>query len=215
MDQKLLFAADYKRQVFSFSELCRRFGISRKTGYKWIGRFEEGGFDALNDRSRRPHSCPHQTEPAFVEAIIETRKRHPTWGAKKILAILGRHFPNDNWPARSTVCDILKRNDLVPKRRKRPRQGHPGRPDTQMTEPNKIWTADFKGHFRTCDGVYCHPLTIADGFSRYLIRCHALTSTAHNGAAAVFKTAFKLGRFHERELVIEDALGRKERRRKV
>ncbi len=190
MDQKLLFAADYKRQVFSFSELCRRFGISRKTGYKWISRFEEGGFDALNDRSRRPHSCPHQTEPAFVEAIIETRKRHPTWGAKKILAILRRHFPNDNWPARSTVCDILKRNDLVPKRRKRPRQGHPGRPDTQMTEPNKIWTADFKGHFRTCDGVYCHPLTIADGFSRYLIRCHALTSTAHNGAAAVFKTAF-------------------------
>ena len=191
MDQKLMFVADYKRQVFSFAELCRRFGISRKTGYKWAHRFDEGGLDALCDRSRQPLSCPHRTDPAVVEAIIAVRKRHPTWGAKKILAILQRRFIHDNWPARSTVCYVLKRNGLVPHRRKRRSQGHPGRPDTQMTEPNRIWTADYKGHFRTRDGVYCYPLTIADGFSRYLIRCHALTSTAHNGAAAVFKTAFK------------------------
>ncbi len=191
MDQKLMFVSDYKRQVFSFAELCRRFRISRKTRYKWVRRFEENGPDALNNRSRRPRHCPHQTEPDAVDAILETRSRHPTWGAKKILAILQRRFSHDNWPARSTVCDILKRNGLVPPRRKRSRQGHPGRPDTPMCAPNEIWTADFKGPFRTRNGVYCYPLTIADGFSRYLIRYQALTSTAHDTAAAVFKTAFK------------------------
>ncbi len=126
MDQKLMFVSDYKRQVFSFTELCRRFGISRKTGYKWIRRFEEGGLGALNDRTRRPHCCPHQTEPAAVEAILETRRRHPTWGAKKILAILQRRFPHDNWPARSTACDILKRNNLGAATQKAPSTGAPG-----------------------------------------------------------------------------------------
>ena len=111
MDQKLMFVSDYKRQVFSFAELCRRFGISRKTGYKWVRRFEENGPSALDHRSRRPHHCPHKTKPDAVDAILEIRRRHPTWGAKKLLAVLQRRFPQDNWPARSTVCDILKRNE--------------------------------------------------------------------------------------------------------
>ncbi len=191
MNQKLLFIADYKRKVFSFAELCRRFGISRKTGYKWIKRFEQGGVLALEDRIRRPKSCPHQIDSEVVEAIINARKRHPSWGAKKLLTILQRQDSHCNWPARSTVCDILKRNNLVPKKRRRPSQGHPGRPDTRMDEPNKTWTADFKGQFKTRDGIYCYPLTIADGCSRYLIKCQGLHSTAHVRSKEVFKAAFR------------------------
>ena len=191
MDQKLLFIADYKRQVFSFAELCRRFGVSRKTGYKWARRFDEGGVSALDDRSRRPHSCPHKTPQPLVDAIIQARKRHPTWGAKKLLVILQRRFPEHNWPARSTIQDILKQSGLVKKTRRRPSQGHPGRPETHMDDPNSTWTADFKGQFRTRDGHYCYPLTIADGCSRFLIRCKALSSTAHDGSRTVFNAAFR------------------------
>ena len=126
MDQKLLFIADYKRQVFTFAELCRRFGVSRKTGYKWAHRFDEGGVSALNDRPRHPHNCPHKTPQPLVDAIIEARRRHPSWGAKKLLVILQRRFPEHNWPARSTIQDILKQNGLVKKTRRRPSQG-PGR----------------------------------------------------------------------------------------
>lgn len=191
MDQKLLFIADYKRQVFTFAELCRRFGVSRKTGYKWARRFDEGGVSALNDRSCRPCSCPHKTSQQLVDAIIEARKRHPSWGAKKLLVILQRRFPEHNWPARSTIQDILKRNGLVKKTRRRPSQGHPGRPETHMDDPNSTWTADFKGQFRTRDGRYCYPLTIADGCSRFLIRCQALYSTAHDRSQTVFEAAFR------------------------
>ncbi len=191
MDQKTQFIADYRRGLFSLAELCRRFGISRKTGYKWIERYETLGVTGLSDRSRRPNSCPHETEPKIVEAILCARRRHPTWGAKKLIVLLKRKKLTWNWPARSTVCDILSRHDLIPKKRRRRRLGHPGRPTTLMTEPNEIWTADFKGEFRTLDGIYCYPLTVADGFSRCLLACHGLLSTAHEGAKPVFKRLFQ------------------------
>ena len=191
MDQKTQFIADYQRGLFSLAELCRRFGISRKTGYKWIERYETLGVSGLTDRSRRPDSCPHETEPKIVEAILCARRRHPTWGAKKLIVLLKRKKPTWSWPARSTVCDILNRHDLIPKKRRRRSQGHPGRPTTPMTEPNEIWTADFKGEFRTLDGIYCYPLTVADGFSRCLLACHGLFSTAHAGAKPVFRRLFQ------------------------
>ena len=191
MDQKTQFIADYQRGLFSLAELCRRFGISRKTGYKWIERYETIGVTGLADRSRRPNSCPHKTETEVVEAILNARKRHPTWGAKKLIVLLNRKKPTWSWPARSTVCDILSRHDLIPKKRRRRPQGHPGRPTTPMTEPNEIWTADFKGEFRTLDGIYCYPLTVADGFSRCLLACHGLLSTAHEGAKPVFRRLFQ------------------------
>jgi transposase InsO family protein len=191
MDQKTQLIADYRRGLFSLAELCRRFGISRKTGYKWIERYETLGVSGLTDRSRRPDSCPHETEPEIVEAILNARRRHPTWGAKKLIVLLNRKKPTWSWPARSTVCDILSRHDLIPKKRRRRSQGHPGRPTTPMTEPNEIWTADFKGEFRTLDGIYCYPLTVADGFSRCLLACHGLLSTAHEGAKPVFRRLFQ------------------------
>lgn len=191
MDQKTQFIADYRRGLYSLAELCRRFGISRKTGYKWIERYKTLGVSGLTDRSRRPDSCPHETEPKIVEAILCARRRHPTWGAKKLIVLLNRKKPTWSWPARSTVCDILSRHDLIPKKRRRRPQGHPGRPTTPMTEPNEVWTADFKGEFRTLDGIYCYPLTVADGFSRCLLACHGLLSTAHEGSKPVFRHLFQ------------------------
>jgi len=178
MDQRRLFINDHRHSVFPFTELCARYGISRKTGYKWIARFEGGGYPALADNSRRPRSCAHQTPTATEAAILDVRRRHPLLGAKKLLKLCRRRQPKWTWPARSTTCSILKRNGLIPEVRHRRQPGHPGRPMKPMNAPNEIWTADFKGEFKTLDGLYCYPLTIADGFSRYLFDCRALLSPA-------------------------------------
>lgn len=191
MDQRIEFIADFLRHLVPVSELCERFGISRKTAYKWAARYQAHGLEGLNDRSRRPHSCPHAIPTAIVQALLEARHRHPTWGAKKLLRILSRKHPAWEWPARSTCCDLFKRHGLVPKKRRRPRPGHPGRPHTPMLAPNHIWTADFKGHFKTRDGLYCYPLTVVDGFSRYLLACQGLRSTEHSGSQPVFRRLFQ------------------------
>src|SRR5712691_894852 len=191
MDQKVRFIADYQRDLFTIAELCDRYGISRKTGYKWIERYEAEGPTGLHDLSRRPHGCPHQTPSVVTEVLLEARRRHPRWGAKKLLKIVSRRHPRWEWPARSTACQILKRHGLVPKARRRPRLGHPGRPDTLMQAPNQIWTADFKGQFRTRDGLYCYPLTVVDGYSRFLLACQGLLSTKHSDSRPVFLRLFK------------------------
>lgn len=191
LDQKRLFIKDHWRGTFSMTVLCQRYGVSRKTGYKWIDRFQDEGRPGLEDRSRRPHSTPTATREDIVDAILELRRRHPDWGAKKLLTILGKRHPKISWPARSTVCDILKRNGMVEGRRRRRYPGHGGRPTTPMNTPNEIWCADYKGEFKTRDGIYCYPLTITDGYSRYLLACQALDSTAHAGAKPVFTRAFR------------------------
>ncbi len=190
MDQRVRFIADLQRKYLSLSELCRHFGVSRKTAYKWIERYEADGPAGLVDRSRRPHACPHQTPARVVEALLECRRRHPTWGAKKLLSILSRSHPEWEWPARSTGSELIKRHGLVPGRRRRQYPGHPGRPLTPMDAPNAIWTADFKGQFRTRDGEYCYPLTVVDGYSRYLLACQGLRSTAIELARPVFQRLF-------------------------
>src|SRR5439155_21017196 len=118
------------------------------------------------------------------------RRRHPQWGAKKLLWILEQRHPDIAWPARSTVCDLLKRNDMIKPKRRRSLPGHPGRPTTPMSAPNEIWCADYKGQFKTRDGIYCYPLTVTDGFSRYLLGCKGLLTTAHEVAKPVFRRLF-------------------------
>jgi putative transposase len=192
MDQKTQFIADYLRRSLSVTELCEHYGISRKTGYKWIERYEREGPAGLAERSRRPHVCPTQTPEEVVQALTEVRQRHPSWGAKKLLAFLsGRHPDGWAWPARSTVCDLLARHGLIRKPRARRRVGHPGKPSTAMSAPNLVWCADFKGQFKTRDGLYCYPLTVTDGYSRYLLGCQALSSTAVAEAQPVFARLFR------------------------
>jgi putative transposase len=190
MDQKTQFIADYLRRSLSVTELCDHYGISRKTGYKWIERYEHGGLASLAERSRRPHACPTQTPEEVVQALTEARERHPSWGAKKLLAFLSGRHPDRAWPAHSTVCDLLARHGLVRKPRARRRVGHPGQPSTAMSAPNLVWCADFKGQFKTRDGLYCYPLTVTDGYSRYLLGCQALSSTKVAEAQPVFARLF-------------------------
>lgn len=191
MDQKTQFIADYLRQSLDMTELCQLYGISRKTGYKWIGRYVELGPQGLEDRSRRPDCHPNQTASDIVEALIQGRQRHPTWGAKKLLAIVEKKHPEWSLPGRSTVCEILSRHGLVSKKRRRRVIGHPGKPMAQMLAPNDIWCADFKGQFKTGDGIYCYPLTVTDGYSRYLLACQGLPTTSAAEAKPVFTRLFK------------------------
>lgn len=191
MDQKTQFIADVLRGGLAIVELCDDYGISRKTGYKWIDRYLKDGPDGLRDRSRRPTNNPNSTPPELVDAIIEARRRHPSWGAKKLLKILSGKHPRWPWPQRSTVCDILKRNGLVAKKRRRRAIGHPGKPSTIVTAPNHLWCADYKGQFKTGDGRYCYPLTVTDAFSRYLLGCQALLDTSVDGAKPVFTRLFR------------------------
>ena len=103
VDQKRLFVADYQRDSFAMAELCRRYGVSRPTGYKWIQRFEGEGFPGLTERSKPPKGCSHETAIEITEAIPDLRRRHPYWGAKKLLTLLELRHPQVEWPARWTV----------------------------------------------------------------------------------------------------------------
>ena len=191
MDQRTQFIADHLRETQTITELCDRYGVSRKTGYKWIDRYLRLGPAGLEERSRRPHRAPNQTADEIVAAILEARHRHPAWGGKKLRVLLQRRHPRWTLPGRSTVCDILSRHGLVPTRRQRRRIGHPGKPTTIMGAPNAVWCADYKGQFKTGDGRYCYPLTVTDGFSRYLLGCQGLGSTAVAEAQPVFTRLFK------------------------
>jgi putative transposase len=191
MDQKTQFIADYLRDRLSMTELCALYSVSRKTGYKWVDRYLTHGPQGLEERSRRPSTSPRHTPDYVVAAILEARQRHPSWGAKKLVSILHTRHPRWPWPARSTVCDILSRHGLVPKKRKRRSIGHPGKPISHIGAPNDVWSADFKGHFKTGDGRYCYPLTITDGYSRFLLSCQALSSTSVAEAKPVFTRVFK------------------------
>jgi putative transposase len=191
MDQKTQFIADYLRQTLSIVELCELYSVSRKTGYKWITRYLKHGPLGLEERSRKPHSSPRQTPTHVVDALIELRRHHPAWGAKKLLAILQKRHPSWPLPARSTACEIFSRRGLVPKKRHRRHIGHPGKPTSQLLARNEVWSADFKGHFKTADGLYCYPLTVADGYSRFLLGCQALSSTRVQEAKPVFIRLFK------------------------
>ncbi len=191
MDQKTQFIADYLRDSLSIIELCELYGISRKTAYKWIDRYLRYGPCGLEERSRRPHGSPNATAEELVQAILEARRRHPSWGAKKLLTILTKRHARWAFPGRSTVCDILSPHGMVPKKRQRRRIGHPGRPTSSILAPNDVWSADAKGQFKTGDGRYCYPLTVADGFSRYLLGCQGLASTAVAEAKPVVPRLFQ------------------------
>jgi putative transposase len=190
-DMRTLFLAQHQLQLFSFAELCRRFGISRKTGYKWLARFESGGTEGLHDRSHRTQRCPHETPRFVVRALLKLRRRHPRWGAKKLLQILQTRYPDWPLPARSTAHDLLCRHGLVTRKRRRPHYAHPGRTSVSAEQPNALWTADFKGQFKLRNGHYCFPLTIADSYSRFFLRCQALPSTNEFTARHIFERVFR------------------------
>lgn len=191
MDQKIQFLSDYLKKRHTMSELCERYNISRNTGYGILNRYIKEGPAGLVPKSSRPRNSPTKTAPKIEQALIATRLRHPTWGAKKVLIAVARHYPEWELPHRSTVCDILGRNGMIRRKRRRRINGHPGKPHGNILAPNDVWCADFKGQFKTWDGEYCYPLTVTDAFSRYLFAAHGLLSTENFGAKMVFFRLFK------------------------
>lgn len=192
VDERNRFIDDALSDRFTMAALCARYGVSRRVGYKWLARFEEEGRQGLRDRSRAPHHCPHRIRPELAELLCAFRRAHPFWGARKLLRILSqRHRDIRDWPAPSTTADLLARRGLVQRRRRRRTPVHPGVVAPVTTAPNDLWTADFKGEFRTGNGVYCYPLTIADQHSRFLLTCHGLLSTQTVTARPVFERTFR------------------------
>jgi putative transposase len=191
MSQRREFVEDAQRALYTMRELCARYGISRRVGYKWLTRYRELGLVGLADQSRRPQHSPTQLDGELAALCVDARHRHPTWGPRKLLAYLERRHRCQHWPAASTVGALLKREGLTAPRRRRRPLGHPGRPMSVMDQPNAVWTADFKGQFRTGDGVYCYPLTIIDGYSRSLLACEALLHPTHAASQPVFADLFR------------------------
>lgn len=188
--ERLRFVVAHESDLYSMMELCERFGISRKTGYKWLERFEAEGPGGLENRSRKPHRSPNRIAENIRSLLIEERLKHPKWGPEKLLDVVGRRHPKIELPARSTVAAMLKSEGLVKERRRRRRYTHPGKPTTSVTAPNELWTADFKGEFKTLDGVWCYPLTVADQFSRFILGIDGLLDTKRKRVRVVFERLF-------------------------
>lgn len=191
MDEKVLFIADYLRKVGNFSRLCESYGISRKTGYKWVERYQQAGADGLAEQSRKPRSTALATPYAVQQAILELRDQRDPPGPKKIQALLAQHFDTDAIPSKTTIYNILKRTGKIePQRRSRrikPSHCHL----KSASQTNELWSADYKGQFKTQDGRWCYPLTVMDHASRYLLGCQGLGGTRFDETRHVFERLFR------------------------
>ena len=189
MDERLRFVAKLLEGE-SMTDVCREFGISRKTGYKIFARYQHHGVEALSDRSRRPVRYANQL-PGQIEDLIVTLKREkPHWGARKIRELLVRRLDGDvRIPAKSTIHAVLHRHGLV-KVIGRPRHRATGTPLSSGASPNELWCVDFKGEFKLGNGHYCYPLTVTDHASRFLLLCDALDSTREDPAITAFEQLF-------------------------
>ena len=173
--------------------LCREYGVSRKTGYKWLERFKEQGLSGLEDLSRKPKESPLAVSGDVVAEVVALRLAHPTWGSKKLGELVRRHLSPSEVPSRSTIDRILKRAGLVqPGRRRQPAppQSKRGAPQVEVHGPNDLWTVDFKGWWLAMDSTRCEPLTIRDAFSRYVLRIEILPTSSVAAVMAVFEKVF-------------------------
>jgi putative transposase len=190
MYQRQRFVLDAEHTPASFAELCRRYDISRKTGYKWLDRYARLGPESLADRSHRPDACPHATAPAVIREILQLRKAW-RWGARKLHELLLEAHPAAEVPATATIHRILVRHGRVRRRRRARVRAHPGRPQTPIAGPNVVWSVDFKGQFRLGNGHYCYPLTVQDAYSRYLLACDGLEGPLLQPTQQVFRRLFR------------------------
>lgn len=191
MDERMRFIVAHSEGLYSTSELCQRFGISRQTGYKWLGRFVAEGVQGLADRSHAPHHCPHRISAETAQALVDLRRTHPRWGPVTLLGRLAKLKPEWQLPAPSTVGDLLAREGLVHPRRRRVKAAVASGGIVRTSEPNEFWSADYKGQFRTLDGKYCFALTIQDSHTRFLLACDALLSTRTEEARPCFERVFR------------------------
>jgi len=189
MEERLRFVAKLLDGE-SMTEVCREFGISRKTGYKIFNRYKQSGLEALSDRSRRPVRYANQLAPQIQSLVVTLKREKPHWGARKIRELLVRRLDQDvRIPAKSTIHAVLHRHGLVKGIHRRRRRAS-GTELSSGAAPNDLWCADFKGEFKLGNGRYCYPLTVTDHASRFLLLCEALESTREDSAITAFEQLF-------------------------
>lgn len=173
------------------AELCREYGVSRKTAYKWLQRFRDRGIPGLVDVSRRPHRSPTITGNSMRDEIVAQKQAHPAWGPKKLQELLVRTH-GDRAPSKRTVERVLRDHGLIRKLRRRRASAAPGpRPSVVVDAPNALWTVDFKGWWLTSDGRRCEPLTVRDAFSRYVLAMRVVPSARQQDVRPVFEELFR------------------------
>ena len=191
VEQRFRFVEDYNAETWTVAELCRHYGISRPTAYKWLERYQAEGLEGLKDHSRAPLHHPHALRAEVQQLLLAVKSQHPFWGARKLLAHLAAQGSKQHWPAQSTVGEFLKQQGLTVVRRKRPHTAPASQPLAQADAPNRVWSIDFKGWFRTGDGQICYPLTVTDNYSRMLLRCQALRAETTVLVQPVLAAAFR------------------------
>lgn len=189
MEQRLEFLTHVLAEHEAFARTCRRYGVSRRTGYKWLQRFHQGGQQGLHDRSRAPKHHPQAIGEEMAEMLVEVRQRHPDWGPITIVSALKRKGVQD-LPAPSTVGDLLKRRGLVKLRLRKFRRPAGAPPVADFTAPNRCWCIDFKGQFQMHNRQWCYPLTVTDGHSRFLLCCDGKRGTDIAGAKKSMERCF-------------------------
>jgi len=191
MDERNAFIDAWLSREFGVAALCRRFGISRPTGYALLQRFAQEGRAGLVERSRAPHRHPNAATQETIAAIVQLKRRHPRWGPVTIRDWLLREQPRQRWPAASTCGEILRRHGLVvPRGRRRPSTPPYTQPFATAQAPNDVWSIDFKGQFALGDARLCYPLTVSDNHSRYLLACRALRQPRHRPVRRALEQVF-------------------------
>ena len=191
VDERMRFVMVVEKHEESLAATCRRFGVSRKTGYKWLARFEGAGVEGLLDRSRAPLCHPQAIPDPIAARCLAARREHPTWGPLKVRAFLKRRAPRSALPAASTIGSLFDREGLTVKRKLRRRGPPSSAPFAHCGAANDVWCIDFKGWFLTGDGAHCEPLTLTDAHSRYLLRCQALARNDSDHVWPVLDAAFR------------------------
>jgi transposase InsO family protein len=191
MDERMSFIVDWQREEYGMAELCRRYGVSRKTGYKLRDRFMAEGMAGLADRSRAPRHHPNAVSAVVEEAVVAVRRAHPSWGPKKIRAWLRARDGETPWPVESTIARLLDRHGLVARRRRRRRVAPSAVALSRCVAANDVWGVDFKGWFRTGDGRRCDPLSLSDLASRYVLRLQAVARTDGEHVWPILDAAFR------------------------
>jgi len=191
VDKRMRFVTGVEVSEETVTALCRRFGFSRKTGYKWLERYRSEGIEGLSDRSRAPREHRHAVTAALAERCLSVRRLHPTWGPVKVRAWLDRHDGEAAWPAASTIGVLFDRAGLTVRRKLRRRAAPSSAPFAACGGANEVWCIDFKGWFLTGDGTHCEPLTLSDAHTRYLLRCQALGRNDTEHVWPVLDAAFR------------------------
>ncbi len=190
MNEKVKFISAWLTKEYSISELCRNFGISRPIAYKIINRYEAEGVIGLKERSRAHHTHPQKTNDETVALILKVKSRYPQWGPRKIRDWLDIEYPDESWPAASTIGDHLKKHGVVKEKKKRKKTPPHSQPFINCTQVNEVWSADFKGQFKLGNEQLCYPLTISDNYSRYLIECRCLPHPTYAAVRKYFEGGF-------------------------